>query len=338
MSSDPWKRTHIEILNSLGVKARAASKTVQNLPQNALVARRRVHRGVISACKKLPVSLSDDYIIGAVDIFASLAVLYVTTPAIVRSFRCFPTAAHIPSNLVNNRSTLHGAVVAVRDGDNLRIRHAPFLHRIFNWYTPPKGTNISQTTINVRLAGIDAPECASFGNKGQKYGPIARDWLKDYALGRKVSFRIHAIDQYKRAVATVYRKPENAVLRSLGLGRKNIGLELTRSGYATIYTGAGAQYGSARLMRLYQKVEQRAKNKRVGMWSENNVITPKQYKQALKVGGNRLRKLMKKEAKSAKGAKASHNGVEASPQSSDSDSFAAVRLFEDMYNFLKRFR
>ncbi|CAN8064541.1 unnamed protein product [Agarophyton chilense] len=338
MSSDSPKRPPLDFLSVLGATARAASGRVQKLPQHASVARRKVHKGAISACKRLPLNLSDDYIIGAVDVFASLAVLYVTLPAAVRSVRRFPTAAQIPSNLINNRSMLHGAVVAVRDGDNLRVRHSPFLYRIFNRYTLPKGTNISQTTINIRLAGVDAPECASFGNKGQKYGPVARNWLKNYALGRKVAFRVHAIDQYKRVVATVYRKPENLILRTLRLGRKNIGLELTRSGYATVYTGAGAQYGSERLLKLYKKVEQRARVKKVGMWSENNVTTPKQYKEAVRAGGNHLKKLLKKESNKPKGSEASQNGAATSPRSLESEPIDAMRLFENVYNFLKRFR
>lgn len=338
MSSESSKRPSTELLNLLKKNLEATSIFIRGLPRNALSARKGVQNAAISVSKRLPLKVSDDYVRGAVDIFVSLAVLYVTTPAMARSVRRFPTASHIPSNLINNRSVLHGMVVAVRDGDTLRVRHAPLLFRLLNAYKLPSNTKLSQTTINIRLAAVDAPECASFGHRGQKYGPIAREWLREYTLGRKVAFRVHAIDQYKRALATVYRKPKNPILRVLGLGKRNVGLELTRAGYATLYTGSGAEYGGERLKRLYMKIEQRARQKKLGMWSEKNVTTPMQFKREVRAGTTGVKRLIEKNTVKRKQESRVDSEAEKGGQLSQAVPVSVIRFFEDLHMFLKRFR
>lgn len=338
MSSESSRRHSTELLDFFKKNLKATSTFIRGLPTNVISARKVVQNAAISVSKRLPMKVSDDYVIGAVDIFVSLAVLYVTTPAIARSVRRFPTASHIPSNLINNRSMLHGMVMAVRDGDTLRVRHAPFLFRMLNAYKLPSNTKLSQTTINIRLAAIDAPECASFGNQGQKYGPIAREWLREYTLGRKVAFRVHAIDQYKRALATVYRKPENLILRVLGLGKRNVGLELTRAGYATLYTGSGAVYGGERLKRMYMKIEKGAREKKMGMWSEKSVATPMQYKREVRAGITGMKKLSEKNTVKQKQDSRLNNETGKRGSLSPAVPVSVIRFFEDLHMFLKRFR
>lgn len=326
-----------EFVNGFNSVLTTTTKAIHKLPQNAIAARHEVHRIAISASKCFPIKLSDEYIKGAVDIFASLALLYVTTPVVFRCGRRYATAENIPVSLINGRAKLHGTVIAVRDGDNLRVRHTSFFDRLLHIKNSPKGKPLSETTINLRLAGIDAPECASFGRPGQKFGPIAREWLKKYSMGRKVSFKVHSIDQYRRAVATVYRKPNSILLRMLGFPNKNIGLELTRSGYATLYTGSGAKYGGERLKRLYTQTESAAKKRRAGMWSADILVTPKQYKQAERARrnvSNFASSTGKNQTPMAKEPGNKGGGI----QQPKTAPVVFKRMLQDMYKFLRDLR
>lgn len=55
-------------------------------------------------------------------------------------------------------------------------------------------------TINIRLAGMDAPEGAHFGQKGQPYYQESKAYLKRLVEGKTVTCTIRRIDMYQRAV------------------------------------------------------------------------------------------------------------------------------------------
>ena len=62
---------------------------------------------------------------------------------------------------------LIGRVPHVGDSDNFRIIHfPPFLSPIYSLLPMQKKMKLSEETIHVRIAGIDAPECAHFGMPG----------------------------------------------------------------------------------------------------------------------------------------------------------------------------
>ncbi len=88
----------------------------------------------------------------------------------------------------------------------------------------------------MRLAGIDAPEIGHFGGASQPYAEEAKAWLTEYVQGRRVTIKLHRLDQYSRAVATAH------VWRNLFF-RKNVSLAMVQAGYATVYTSANAEYG-----------------------------------------------------------------------------------------------
>jgi endonuclease YncB( thermonuclease family) len=56
-------------------------------------------------------------------------------------------------------------------------------------------------TIHVRLAGIDAPEGAHFGQPGQPYSSEAKGWLHKRIHGKAVTIQLYSRDQYHRAVS-----------------------------------------------------------------------------------------------------------------------------------------
>lgn len=221
--------------------------------------------------------LSQDYLRGGVEFLTAAAALSLVAFASYKGLARYRTADDIPGRLIRHQRTLNGIVVSVRDGDGLRVRHVPFLRRLINDVNVPRGQKLSDSTIAVRLAAVDAPESS------QKYGKIARDWLRNFAIEQPVKIKLHSTDRYRRVVATVYRKHRNPLFRGLGLGQKNISLELTRAGYATLYDRSGAQYGNERMKKLYIAAEAVARRKRIGMWADQkNYVSPMDYKQSLR--------------------------------------------------------
>lgn len=238
----------------------------------------RNHANTVLNHPQVSARLTDDYIRGGVEFLTTAVVLTSLAYATYRGLVTYRTAQDIPYRLVRRGRVLHGVVASVRDGDGVRVRHVPFLRRVVNDYRVPRVRRMAEETISVRLAAVDAPESA------QRYGKLAREWLKKFALGRRVSIRMHSVDRYNRVIATVHAKHANPILRAFGLGRKNLSLELTRAGYATLYEGAGAQYGGERMKRLYMAVEAAARRKRIGMWADKKYVSPMDFKKAIRDG------------------------------------------------------
>ncbi|KAK9368379.1 hypothetical protein V1509DRAFT_623901 [Lipomyces kononenkoae] len=142
---------------------------------------------------------------------------------------------------------------------------------------PRRPRKLSAETIHVRLCGIDAPECKSYGKSGQPFGPESRDWLRQYLLGRKVKIRLFSLDQYQRAVAKV-------TIRSW-TGRKDVSSEMLRAGWAIVYESKfQAAFGTTKEM--YQREEQYARANKNGMWKygESLVESPAEYKKRMRLG------------------------------------------------------
>ena len=126
----------------------------------------------------------------------------------------------------------------------------------------------------MRLAGVDAPECAHFGRPAQPYSNEALEWLKSYVLDRRVRAYIYKKDQYDRVVATVY------VWR--GLIRRDVGLQMIKAGMATVYEAkTGAEYGT--LEAEYREAEGKAKAAKKGLWSTKDKLfeSPREYKRRM---------------------------------------------------------
>lgn len=197
----------------------------------------------------------------------------------------------------------------------------------------PRVKRVAEHTINVRLAAVDAPESA------QRFGRVAKNWLKDFALHKRVSLRLHSMDRYQRVIATVHTKHQNPILRALGWGSKNVSLELTRAGYATLYEGSGAQYGSERMKRLYMAVEDVAKRRRLGMWvDKKNYVSPMDFKRVMKNG--ELAKLIAKSGSDAEKSMLIQKAVGAPTDKKLSESLltALYKFAIFSYQFLKRYR
>ncbi|EQC37178.1 hypothetical protein SDRG_05404 [Saprolegnia diclina VS20] len=185
-------------------------------------------------------------------------------PHLQKPFQRFSTVNDIPKEFFEQERTLRGKVVSVTDGDTIRVRHMPWLA---NGDGDFKG-KLTETTLQLRVAGVDCPETAKFGRTGQPFGEEAKAWLKGELQDQVVSFKLLMKDQYSRAVCMVYY--------GSWASPTNVSEELLRQGYANIYRQSGAVYGG--LLETFEALEAEAREKRVHIWSLDKRETPAQYK------------------------------------------------------------
>lgn len=101
------------------------------------------------------------------------------------SKRRYRTAQDVPADFYRSQRQLSGYIAGVPDGDGLRIYHQPRSDSILTGCLAPgkpnfKRLDLRNETISVRLAGVDAPEMAHFGNAEQPYAKEAVNFLKGY--------------------------------------------------------------------------------------------------------------------------------------------------------------
>ncbi|KAF2806884.1 SNase-domain-containing protein [Mytilinidion resinicola] len=193
--------------------------------------------------------------------------LTITTLTLIRLYKSYlrriPSVNYIKPDLFRRRS-LFGKVTSVGDADNFRFFHTPG-GRIAGWgwlpwkMVPKKREELSAKTLHIRIAGIDAPEMAHFGHPAQPYSKEAYDWLSAYILNRRVRAKIYRRDQYDRVIATVFVRK--------GLFRRDVGLEMLKSGLATIYEAkSGSEFGQ--FEEKYRKAEKKARLATKGIWTQ----------------------------------------------------------------------
>ena len=134
-----------------------------------------------------------------------------------------------------------GRVVGVTDGDTLTLLDS------------------SNQTHKVRLAGIDAPE------KDQDFGQKAKASLSSLAFGQAAEAHCQKKDRYRRDVCVVK------------VNDKDVGLEQIRTGLAWWYRQYARE--QTRQERIdYERDEQDAKNRRLGLWSSNAPMPPWEWR------------------------------------------------------------
>lgn len=71
-------------------------------------------------------------------------------------------------------------------------------------------------------------------------------------------------DQYERVVCSVH-------YRRFGIFRKDVGQEMIKAGFATVYEAKfGSEFGDKE--EEYRTAEEQARRKKVGMWSEPGLV------------------------------------------------------------------
>jgi endonuclease YncB( thermonuclease family) len=114
------------------------------------------------------------------------------------------------------------------------------------------GDTLEIDGTKIRLVGMDAPEggqlCRDDMALSYRCGDAAGEALGRLTASQRVVCRGQGTDRYRRTLATC------ATPRTL-----DIGLEMIRLGWATVYDGAPPPVG-------YKKAEEDAQRRRVGMW------------------------------------------------------------------------
>ncbi|GAA5989769.1 hypothetical protein JCM10908_002313 [Rhodotorula pacifica] len=177
-------------------------------------------------------------------------------------------------NLLRGSRRLKGFVTSVGDADNFRFWHQPTLRP---WAKPPsKKSDLKNETLHIRLAGVDAPELAHFGNPAQPYADEALDWLTRQLLGRKVRVELFRKDQYGRIVGMCY------VRNFPWLRTSNVSALMLKAGYATVYEQANAVHGGR--LAEFHRLEEGAKKARLGMWAQKGEEreSPAEFKRRMK--------------------------------------------------------
>jgi endonuclease YncB( thermonuclease family) len=105
-------------------------------------------------------------------------------------------------------------------------------------------SSVDGATIEVRLAGIDAPE------KNQPYADNARAALRGLILDRNLRLEVLDVDRYARKVARAYRESDGM----------DINAELIRRGHAWVYRRRAYD------LSLYD-LERAARERKLGLWA-----------------------------------------------------------------------
>lgn len=117
--------------------------------------------------------------------------------------------------------------------------------------------------LNVRLAGIDAPEVQGRSKKvGQELGAQSRDYLNDLLKGKTVTIRQVDLDPYNRPVV------------ELTLDGKLINTQLLEQGFAEMYRGKTKRLDKT----IYETAEKTAKDAKRGIWGLAHYVSPKDFR------------------------------------------------------------
>lgn len=137
--------------------------------------------------------------------------------------------------------TLTGRVVAIADGDTITVLDA------------------ARVQHKIRLAGIDAPE------KGQPFGQVCKQNLSDMAYDRDVTVDWYKLDRYGRVIGKVL------------VNGRDVNLEQVKKGCAWHYKKYQNEQSQEDRV-SYFKAEVEAKVGKIGLWVDDDVIPPWEWR------------------------------------------------------------
>ena len=128
---------------------------------------------------------------------------------------------------------------------------------------------------------MDAPETAKFGNDGQPYSLEAKQYISNNVQNKVVKVKLLRKDQYSRVIGVITTRNKYIPFLKNDLSRG-----LAEQGYASLYTGGGAEYDGRR-DELQRKIK-KAQDKKKGIWSNgvDNFVDPAAYKREIRAKKN----------------------------------------------------
>jgi endonuclease YncB( thermonuclease family) len=127
--------------------------------------------------------------------------------------------------------------------------------------------------MQIRLAAVDTPETAKFGNPSQPFGDEAKQFLSNALADQNVVATLLHKDQYSRAVCMVQYGSWPF--------RRCASEELLKAGLGTIYRQTGAVYGDKK--DAFERLEAAAKAESLGVWSlGEDAETAAEFKRRIK--------------------------------------------------------
>ncbi|KAF9115018.1 putative endonuclease lcl3 [Mortierella sp. AM989] len=212
---------------------------------------------------------------------AVFGVVTVATILYKSRLRRIPTSAYMTPNSLQGKRILKGKVTSVGDSDNFRFYHTPGgIWAGWGWlrHVPKESKALKNQTLHIRIAGVDAPEGAHFGMPAQPFSKESLQWLRSELLGKTVLVKPFAKDRYDRVVSMAWYP------RSLSfLPKKNVSEEMLKVGFAQLYRQAGSEYGN--MLDRFEKLEAQAKSRKVGIWSQENMVSAANHKKQYLRGG-----------------------------------------------------
>ncbi|MDN4011845.1 thermonuclease family protein [Chryseobacterium gambrini] len=112
------------------------------------------------------------------------------------------------------------------------------------------------TQETLRLAEVDCPE------KGQAFGKNAKQFTSDAVFGKTVTFYRTAKDRYQRTVAKIFYDHN-----------KYLSEEIIKAGFGWWYFKASKNLD-------LQKLQNSAKENRLGLWTDKNAVSPWEYRKS----------------------------------------------------------
>lgn len=106
----------------------------------------------------------------------------------------------------------------------------------------------------LRLAEVDCPE------SGQPFGKNAKQFTSEQVFGKQISFIETDTDRYGRTIAKVYYD-----------GEKYLSADIIKA-------GLGWWYYHFSKDKSLGDLEQKAKQKKLGLWQDNNAVSPWEYR------------------------------------------------------------
>ena len=112
----------------------------------------------------------------------------------------------------------------------------------------------NKTSKKLRLAEVDCPE------RGQPFGKNAKQFISDQIFGKQITFVETDIDRYGRSIAKVYYD-----------NQKYLSSELIKSGLGWWYF----YYSKDKSL---GKLEEEARQNKIGLWQDKNAIAPWEFR------------------------------------------------------------